>query len=200
MVYPNIPNGYGLIRHHFSTAGGDQHAYTLFGVKLNGTPTAGAVAAELHNDWRVYMLGQQCSDLNLLDTMATVNNGGILSQDIEVATFPGTVASVPVPVQVCALFKKTTGVLGRHFRGRLYMPGCPDNELDSTRAQWTTAFQNTLSTGSSAWLGAIQTGTTVQDMVLLHRNLTVPPTIVNVVEAELQIATQRRRNRKAAHR
>jgi hypothetical protein len=201
MAYPNIPSGYGLIRHHFITSGGDGHAYILYGVHLVGGPTAIGVATDAHGLFTSDIVPGLSNFVGVTDTMATINNGGVLSQADTGPEVDGGVAHASVPVQVCALIRKQTGVIGRHFRGRVYLPGMSSDQLSSTNeSQWSGAAVPAFQTRCDTWLGHIQGGAFFDNMVLLHRDIAVPPTTVTSLLFETQIATQRRRNRKAAHR
>lgn len=198
--YPNIPAGYGLVRHHIITPGGNGHAFNIYGVKLHGTPTAAAVVAAVHSTFGTNVMGHITSDNQLTDTLVTVNNGGVLSQSTDTTPVSGASTPPSVPGQVCLLVQKETGVIGKHFHGRMYTPGVADVHLDTTRDNWLAAFVSSAQTDYNNFLADLQAGVVTDNMVLLHRDLAVPPTVVSFLNVESKLATQRRRLRKAAHR
>jgi hypothetical protein len=200
MAYPHIPAGYALIRHRFTCPVGVGHAATLYGVKLVGTPTAVAVANEQGANWTATILTRQSSLMTYFDVTAVVNNAGVLSEAVLPVGSAGGGGAVPVAPQVAVLIKKTSGVIGKAFRGRIYVPYCQSNDF-------VTENDRLNPTQLTAWQGVVTTlfndeaaDTFSNAMVLLHRNVLTAPTAITALTVEQTVATQRRRQRKAAHR
>jgi hypothetical protein len=200
-VYPQIPAGYALVRQHFTAVEGDGHSYILYGVHNAGGLTAADVCTAAIASWDVSgsLLGVMSNNYTSADVHVVANIGGTLSEADETDGSTGPVTVEPVPPQVSILIQKNTILVGRHGRGRLYVPGCPQTDLNG-------ANTGMLSAGSLAtWLDAAATFFDALDtadipMVLLHRDVSVAPTPVTGLNVEQQVATQRRRNRKAAHK
>ena len=198
-MYPQILPGYGLIRHHMTTGEGDGHAYILYGVALVTTPTAVHVATATHTHFGTDIINNLVSNaVQLIDTEATINNGGVLSQATFVSTYTGGEGATSVPPQVALLVRKQSVGLGKHNRGRIYVPGLPASFLNTDQTTIKPADLTAMQTDFTQWLTDIQGDAYTSQMVILHRNASTPTVVVQLV-VEAQIATQRRRNRKAAH-
>lgn len=199
MAYPEIPAGFALVRHLFTSGEGTGHAYVLYGVELLGSPTANNVASELDGYYAATILPHQSADSIMVGTHVVQNLAGVLSEGDHTNGGTGGMAGVPVAPQIAVLIRKQTSLIGRKFRGRMYIPyagggNFPTNNgfMDSTH---TAAWQ----ADATTFLADIAGGTDVAQMVLLHRDHTVVPTQVNALTVESVVATQRRRNRKAPH-
>lgn len=198
VAYPEIPAGYGLARMHWSAPGGDGHAYCLLGVRNASALTAASVAANVGNAYATSLLENLTSDYTFTDVEATVNNGGVLSQDTAAFGDAGPNPAPSVPINVSVLVRKQTGLIGREFRGRFYFPGLEASSVDSTAANLTSDALTSWQSDALDFYNNLGTGLLVP--YLLHRNTAVPPTKVLNFEVEQLLATQRRRLRKAAHR
>jgi hypothetical protein len=200
MAYPNVPAGYGLIRIRLLCPVGVGRAAALFGVKLTGTPTAAAVANEVGNIYSGNIGARVSSLATVQDCQATINNGGTLTQSTFVIGTAGGGGAIPVAPNVAVLIKKNSGIIGKHNRGRMYVPYVQGNDF-------VTENDHLNPTQLSAWQGVVNTfftslspGTTVSNIVLLHRNAALTPVVVTSMTVEQLVASQRRRLRKAAHR
>lgn len=196
-MYPNIPPGYGLGRYHFDTSGGDGHAYVLMGFENTGSLTADLAALALWSSWTASScpINLQSTDCAILDATTVLNTGGIFTEGIHAAEVIGSISDQAVPPQVSILVQKVTGVAGRHFKGRQYWPGFPMNALQVTSDR--LADLAGVQVAANAQFAAMTAAGLTP--AILHRDLAVSPTLVNGFVVQLQIATQRRRNRKVAH-
>src|SRR5229473_1782250 len=104
------------------------------------------------------------------------------------------------PINACPLVRKNTGLVGKHFRGRMYLPGTTQGDTDSTGSNLTNTALTTYQTALTAFFTAIAGGTQSSLMVLLHSLVSVPPTTVTSLTVQQLYAAQRRRLRRAAHR
>lgn len=100
----------------------------------------------------------------------------------------GTAGASP---NVAVLVKKTTGVAGRKNRGRFYLPGVIESQLDDL-GKLTTTARNNWQADSLAWFNSM----TTHDLnpVINHSDLSVPTT-VDAYDVQELVATQRRRLR-----
>lgn len=202
-LYSNVPPGYALVKFHMTDPSGDLHAVNTCGLKLVGTPTAIAVATEIAGMWGTHIMDWVSSEYTFDETTAVVNNGGVYTEGIFLTAVPGASTGEAISPQVAAIIQKLSGNLGRAFRGRFYVPGVRAAALDTNRALLTSGNHTTLQNDANAFLAAIVGGTTFNQLVILHNRhspIVGFPTQVLSLGAELQVATQRRRNRKAAHR
>jgi hypothetical protein len=198
-MYPNVPAGFVLARYHFLTGGGDHHAFIICGHHNNTGGTDPVVIANaLFNSYGGNAF-VDASDLTTFeDVQAVVNNAGTLVEGTStVGPTVGGISASPMSPQVAVLVHKSSGLLGRHFNGRLFVPGIADTELQSDMSSLTSGALTALQAGFDAWLADLVTRNLV--LHLLHRNVAVLPTPVTHLSVEPQVGTQRRRNRKAAH-
>ena len=198
-MYPQLPTAYALARHHYLTADGDNHAFVLTGHHVTASfANAVALANQLASDYTGNMFFGVTNLSTYLDAEITWNNGGTLVD--AVSTNPPVVGgdtNPPVSPQVAILIRKTSGLLGRHFRGRMYLPSIGRDHVDSAQGFLLPGAVTAFQAAADAYLAAAVTSGT--QLTILHRNVAVLPTPVISVTAELQVATQRRRNRKAPH-
>lgn len=198
MVYPNIPSGFGLVRLHFTDVGGTAHAYILHGVQNFNDHDAVTVASDTYAAWSGDILGAQADTYAFADVQATVNIGGVLSQGSHFGTDVGGSSSEALPPQVCALVQKRTALLGKHYRGRIYVPGYTMADVDTSNpGKWSSSFMSGTGPAFASYLSTLS-GSDL-GLVLLHRNTSIAPTTVTDLILEGTMATQRRRLRKAAH-
>lgn len=112
----------------------------------------------------------------------------------------GGSADLVLPQNCAYLVRKRTDAAGRRGRGRMYIPGVDESNVDERGnilpahvAAWQTAFNN--------WLDDLTTavGARLYPPVVLHRSEGIgvepPPTPVTSFVVESIIATQRRRLR-----
>jgi hypothetical protein len=199
-VYPSILAGFALARHHFTTAAGDGHAYVLYGLENDSSLSADSIAADCVTAWQASgsWLPNQSNQYTHSDVHVVVNVGGTLSEGDALSGTAGGNVNDPVPPQVALLCQKETNVIGRKGRGRLYIPGLPFAGLDPTNTGlWATGSLPSYTTAADTFLASLEAS--VGNMVLLHRDASTPTTVTGLT-VEQNVATQRRRNRKAAHR
>jgi len=197
--YPNIPPGFGLVRLEFTLAGAQHNPQIIYGYK---DTTGGSViaAADLHfGIWGADMMPDLATDLVLIAAHVVRNAGGTLEEGNSTsAPAPGGSANVPVPANTSILIRKGTGLIGRHFQGRMYVPGCPRTDTDSAGSVLTSVSVGGFQADAAGLLGHLTTD--FVQMYLLHRSPTVAPTVVTGLSVESRLATQSRRLRKVAHR
>lgn len=198
-MYPEIPAGYLLARYHFFTPEGDNHAFILCGHhNTSGNTDADTVAHDLFVAYQGNMFFGISNQVSFADVNVTLNVGGTLTDGIsDQAPVAGGDTSAPLSPQVSVLIRKITGVLGRHFRGRMYIPGVSIDKCDANLGFLNNTALGAFDAATDDWQTAL--GTAGYQLAILHRNVVVPPTLVTDLEVIPQVATQRRRNRKAPH-
>lgn len=198
-MYPHIVAGYGEGRLKFSGTGGVGTAECVIGFENGSSLDADVCASIIQGAWGAadsfYHL--QCSNVALAEVETVINIGGTLSEGASTDVVTGEGDPPQVSPAVSVLVQKLTGTVGRAYKGRLYVPGATVAQLTSASdalapeylTEWGTAGLNFLTALSAASL----------NMVLLHKNLLLPPTSVTGLNVEPLLATQYRRQRKAPH-
>ena len=113
---------------------------------------------------------------------------------------PGTGGTLGTLVQNTSLVvKKLTGLAGRQFRGRCYVPPISLAEVDVTNTGMIdSTVLSTIQTNWTSFIGALASATNVDTISLLHddQQAIVPdPTEIISFQVEGQVGTQRRRLR-----
>jgi hypothetical protein len=197
--YPSIPPGFALIRLTFTLAGAAHDPAVLYGAATDPGETVAAEADEHFNTFATHWMADLSTSLTLLDCHEVRNIAGALQEgDSVTAPIARSTGGQPVPPNTALLVRKGTGIIGKHFRGRSYIPGLPASATDSAQANVRTTPLAAYQADATAWLTALTAETS--PMYLLHRSLAVAPTLVTDLGVEALLATQSRRLRKVAHR
>lgn len=121
-------------------------------------------------------------------------DGGDIRIDATNTPEQGDQAGNPLPPNCAVLVQKRTALGGRRNRGRFYVPGIPEGNVDevgtiagATLSTWQTIVNDILSTFVALL--------TVDACVLLHNTAPFAPTPITDLEVAAKIATQRRRLR-----
>jgi hypothetical protein len=190
-----IPSGYAQANFKFGGTGAPNGAEVTLGLELAGVlQTPSGVAADLIANW--------------VATVHTVLPGSITLDSVlvkfgPVATGPsadvaagdtGTGGGTGTSPNVAILVHKVTPLGGRAGRGRMYIPGVQESEVD-TSGNLTTPFV----TGINAELATFWSTLNSDDTppVILH-NVGSPlttPTPITDFNCDPRVATQRRRLR-----
>lgn len=189
----NIPEGFYEVAFHHSLTGslhvsictlGVQHVGTDFENQANGVASA----------WGENIM-QSMSDVWRYDKAVFRNADGAVKERL--TGFPGTTAHPATTANTTFLIRKLTGVPGRRHKGRMFLPGVSEQDVDPTgqvAASKLTELNNNLLNFGGA-LNLVQF-----HMVLLHNTvadpaiITLPTAIVNLV-SDPRAATQRNRMR-----
>lgn len=112
----------------------------------------------------------------------------------------GGATAAPLPQNCAYLIRKRTDLAGRRGRGRMYIPGCREDQVDPTglvASGMVTALQTAFDNFYEYLTAAV--GGRYYPPVVLHRSegagVEPPPTPITTFTAENRIATQRRRLR-----
>jgi hypothetical protein len=121
------------------------------------------------------------------------NTGGTIHEADSVSgTGAGGRGDQMSPPQVQHLTKKLTGIAGRAFRGRYYIPDVREDKVNGDGVLDATEGALMLSLGAAVFSASsanVQWG----DLVILHPSGGPAPTVVTTLQNELKVATQRRR-------
>jgi len=111
----------------------------------------------------------------------------------DLAPWDGGTAAVPgTTPQVSYLVKKLTARGGRKGRGRMYIPGPPEDAVDAY-GQLSESQYDALVTAVADFSAAMLTATNFGKLVLLHTDPLDEPDDLTNMFPEVKVATQRRR-------
>ncbi|MBA0084876.1 MAG: hypothetical protein HRJ53_07765, partial [Acidobacteria bacterium Pan2503] len=89
-------------------------------------------------------------------------DGSTISSDLTVSPYSGSHGAAtngPEAIQVAPIVTWRTGLAGRAYRGRSYIPGAESGNVISTGALWNSTFQSKIQAGANAFLATLATGT-----------------------------------------
>lgn len=205
-----IPEGYAQVTIHHAGVGLPEGGDVVFGVinALDLSPAAIGAAVKTVWDTNVMNVMSQAVRMNGILVKLGPNDTGA-SAEVPASTV-GAGAAACAPPNVTCLWRKVTPLGGRRGRGRMYLPGVIESQVDAGGfgdstyiADWTTSAEDTLLGLSTADI----------PMVVLHgyatvwalidgqpRRIELPgvipaPTAVTSLEVSPKVATQRRRLR-----
>jgi hypothetical protein len=194
---PPIPVGHALLKFRFVLVGDAEEMITTLGVETTAASTSERIAAanSAMDSWGDNMLPIQSNTYTLVGVDAVF---GTATGDVPItSTDParvGAVGGAVTPPNTAMLVKKVSGQGGRRNRGRMYVPGISQLTIDhvggiapATLATYDTAVNNLL-------LG-IESGSFMDRLVIFHSIAPLTPTIVEDLQVDPRIATQRRRLR-----
>lgn len=196
-----MPVGYGRISYVWSGPNGVRASMGL-GFRVSTGVTAGEVADQAYDDFG--------GSVSLADAGSMVSwwafegtrvhlmtSAGLVGGQHAVNTVGTMVGGGGVPTNTAALIGVNTNLLGRQYRGRMYLPPAywKGTDVDSTR------LNNTPYTGLSdmvnQWKGKVQLSSAVYTPYLLHAppkaGDTPAPTPIQNWSLQQSLATQRRR-------
>lgn len=194
---PPIPAGYVLLKFVFTLVGDTEEMITTIGAESVATDAATRLASlnDQFDNWNDNVLPRQSQSYTLqrVDGIFGDASGDIPASSSSSGA-PGHDTDQAVPQNTSVLVRKLTGVGGRENRGRMYVPGVtvPDVTAQGTMnttplANWQTAMANLL-------LG-IESAAQTNRAVIFHSNGALSPTIVQNLQVQSRLATQRRRLR-----
>lgn len=194
---PYIPEGCVNIQWEITLEGDPEVMLVSLGFAANDTffdpadddgPIAAAFADNLLPEmYEQYHLGTQRLQIGHGDDPPTIWEGD--------ASNDGVLSGNTLPQNCALLVRKLSTAGGRANKGRLYMPGMLGEAIvnnvgtvePSALAGLQTAFSN-FGTDLLAVAG-------IDDLLILHSDNTLPPTVITNFQPQSRIATQRRRLR-----
>ncbi len=207
---PYVPGGYGQVIHSFNLSG-DQDpmaiTYGLSVVTTFPTPTdAQTIAANLHTEFTTRIVTPLMSNAYTCTQteIQLVQTSGTAPQVyVSASAVVGGSTSPVAPQNTAFLIQKRTAKSGRRGRGRFYLPGVQETNVDAA-GQVLAAHLSTANSAFAGFLTAANNIVGVDDLVLLHQltppatnpaTLPAPDKILSLI-MDSRVATQRRRLRK----
>lgn len=181
-----IPAGYSLvtIKHQVPAQGGLREAIISFGLDGDPSPATAQTIYLTYVQWVWNEIGSAEAYL----TGVTMRNETVVAEFSDSAQ--GTVTQTPDSPQASLLVRKSTGLAGRKFRGRMYPPAQVYVNTYDTGGTMTGGTQTEYQAAYSSFLGELEANAGL--MMLLHNDST-PPTQVQALIVDPNVATQRRR-------
>ena len=181
-----IPPGHSLIVHQHSVSGSTRPMNVTYG--LDSVPT-GSDLLDLHQAWGGSLVSIMSSSVEL-DTTTVYIAGGAREAYTEVIA--GANAATMAPPNLAYLLNKHTSRVGRQGRGRWYIPGVAEGDVNNI-GQLTAGIQSDIAAQVAEFLAFLPDIATA--MVLLHSDSSDPDPVTSITVNPLA-ATQRRRLRK----
>jgi hypothetical protein len=191
-----IPEGFAQVTHFFGGSQAPTGACVVYGVELIGYEgTILNLATELHDAFGDWWTPVWPASINLQRTLVkygpdatgpSVEVGGVRTGTL---AYPGTSAAVACLVQ------KRTDLGGKAGRGRMFVPGVVEGDVDASGV-YLPANLAPIQTGANTFLTRLLTNDT--RMVVLHQpgSPLTSPTVVESLQVQPVVATQRRRQRR----
>lgn len=191
-----IPEDYGQSATKFVLIGTTTYGVVVLGHSFGiGVPSPVDGANAIHDSWQA------------MDVMAVLSSAWRLEEvvlTIKTATGPITGTDTRAPLtgantgnagtaNTAYLVRKTTNQGGREGRGRLYLPGVEESDLD---AQGN--FSGGILATAATVFGDMINDFSINDVPLrlLHTNPALTPAVITGMAFQTQAATQRRRLRR----
>jgi len=188
-----IPDGFGEAAWQFLASGDPDPWFVTIGVAFEDPFDPEDWLSAMADTWGAHLRDVSLSDMALVLTKISYNDGGSMLEAEHPVGLLGTGGTTKLPQNCACLVRKNTGLVGRHFKGRMYWPGIlseadvsPVGRIDSSVVTAYQALFNSV-------YGDLNAVTNAQP-ALLHTDATAP-TFVTSFSVQQTIATQRRRLR-----
>lgn len=186
-----IPLGYAQVTHNFVTSGIGRRAAITYGVQLEGTDFGETRAANLYTAFQTEVMPQLTT--NLLHAGVTIKYGPTATGAFfeHAGTGVGGKSGEGMSPNNAYLVRKRTALGGRANRGRLYLPGVDENNVNEAGQVGDTA-SGLIQDAIDDWEAALET--IEMPMVILHTGSGDPTPVTSLI-VDNTLATQRRRLR-----
>lgn len=192
-----IPAGFAQANFRFGGPAVPTGAEMTMGLDIalwGSSPTA--LATALAADWTTaVMAGLQTNKIGLTQIEVKFGPTATGPSGIWAGSINGTKTGDGAPPATCALISKLTAFGGRSGKGRWYLPGLAESDINNS-GQLENAFITGANVALLAFLNAVEARDVT--LVILHNPgspLTIP-TPIDALIVQQQVATQRRRNRR----
>lgn len=192
---PFIPVDFALIEVELTIPGDAGPAFLTFGVgpvtAFNAQEVAVIVADALNNADSIRNTMHTSTIQTKVTARRRISASAVAIGELDV-NVPGVQGGDAISPQVALLVSKTSGLAGRQNRGRMYIPGQSETNVDGAGVVLPT-FRTTAQNAVDVLLGDLDTLET--PMVILHVDPADTPTPVTALTVRNKVATQRRRLR-----
>lgn len=191
---PTIPALHGLARWQLKMSGETNPWFVTTGFYASNVLNAETFLGVMATSWEANLKASTTSDMTLVETSATYNDGTNIFDLENAVAVAGTGGTGVAPPNVALLVRKNTVYGGRKYRGRMFWPGIltgseinPDGTIASATVTALQTHFNALYADCAAGAGS--------RMQLLHNDGTTAPTDLASFTVQPVCATQRRRLR-----
>jgi hypothetical protein len=194
----DIPLGFALVVVDIRNPNQPSVDSMRFGIGLNSISTITAT------DWNriaTYFRNHFKGFIGTTWTVGPVNfyyhdaSGLKLYTDPTLTAGLGSATGISAP-QVAQIVKKSSDFLGRAFRGRVYVPGVPEADVNDSGDLTSTRIA-AINTDMAALLADVNGDTAVDNMVILHsQGSGNTPTIIRSLTCQAKVGTIRHRVRR----
>ncbi len=197
-----IPNQFGVLTLRWIAENDPEEMVSTLGYGAFGTnpDDVVAIAAGFNSDWKAAFPASAFSSRYTYKGVRIQHRpaaGGDLIEAEITENIVGTGTSNPLPSNTALLVRKTSSIGGRKHKGRMYIPPwwLPEVNIDSN-GRMISVDVASLQTRFTAFFDAtlLQTEPNVAPVVL-HSAAITPPTVIEALVVQDQVATQRRRMR-----
>jgi len=187
-----IPSGFGQVNYRFSGAGAPSGAEVTFGFTVPGGDDPTTAGGDLITAWNATDMPDLYSlSLTFEEVLVKFGPDATGPSAVTPAGGAGGLGAAGGPQQAY-LVHKHTALGGRQGRGRFYIPGVAEADVDPSgtilAARITAATTILEDFRALVALGG-------RELVLLHRDGSTPTAITSMT-MDAKVATQRRRNRR----
>lgn len=170
------------------------------GFRAEGVDAQG-IADKLGNLWRVDIMGSISSKVKMVECKIVRRESGLnqITESFADTGIAGGAAADHLPANTAILVQKRTGVAGRRFRGRFYLPGVPtsarlsDDDPNTLSVSYVSSLQTQFDAFRTHLLSSGGAGTITP--VILHPTGEPLYTVITSFSVQARLGTQRTRLR-----
>ena len=123
MPTPSVPDGFGRASHEFTLDGATHTCVFTYNFADDPGEDPDDIATKCRNSWLTgFALNTIADTWNVGGVNVLINRDGLEVTGTNVTSSNGTAAFEPSPIGLAGVVRKRTGISGRAFRGRFWMP------------------------------------------------------------------------------
>jgi hypothetical protein len=124
MPTPSVPDGFGRASMEFTLDGASHVCVMTFNFADHPASSPDALASAVRIAWTgAFALNTLADTWNVGPWNVLINRDGLEVTGQDATSQNGTAAFEPSPIGACGIARKRTGISGRGFRGRMWLPG-----------------------------------------------------------------------------
>ncbi len=192
-----IPPGFAEVWMQFTLSTDPEAMFTALGLDLApGTTATQAVTNAICTATRDNLIPTVSSAYTVGPGYVVFgNDGGDLRIDAAITPLAGTNSAGAAPQNVAMLVKKNTSAGGRRNRGRMFIPGVDEANVNPN-GSFVAAELAAMQIFISGLKTALEALADVDALYLLHNEAPFTPTLITDLVVSASVATQRRRLRR----
>lgn len=194
---PPIPTGHVLMKFVFTLVGDAEEMICTLGAETTASSNTERATAlnDAHDSWADNVLPLQSNFIQLVRVDGVFGDGsGDIPISSTAAAITGGETGGTLPQNCSVLVQKLTALGGRRNKGRFYVPGIDETDVDNAGSILTTPLAAWNTAVNNLQLG-LESDSFLDRLVIFHSAAPLTPTIVSDLRVDGRIATQRRRLR-----